>query len=291
MSLTFSRYVRFIFHVCPVLSSPVVPIGFLVLCFPFIPLHSPCFVSLSFPCTPLVFISVPVMSLSVPLCFPFVSRCFPIMSTFYFPPSFPWTSLHFPFARQYHVPSIPFNSPFMPLTFSRYVRFIFHVCPVLSLRVICRLVSSCFVSLSFSCTPLALFPFQFPFVSLSFPVAFLSCRLPISSPHFLALPCISPLLPSISRNKHGFPAVQKHRVFQIFGKRRQKPKPAKSRQGNRAGPPKTERHQITARYVGDPPPPSCTLRIRRRAGGGVRGGGVILYPLLGVRHAEQCWRT
>ena len=30
-------------------------------------------------------------------------------------------------------------------------------------------------------------------------------------------------------------------------------------------------------------------RIRRRAGGGL-GGGVILYPLLGVRHAEQCRR-
>ena len=43
----------------------------------------------------------------------------------------------------------------MSLTFSRYVRFIFHVCPVLSSRVIslhlpsCRLVSLCFVSLSY----------------------------------------------------------------------------------------------------------------------------------------------
>ena len=51
--------------------------------------------------TPLVFISVPFMSLSVPLCFPFISRCFPVMSTSYFLPSFPCTSLHFPFAPQY----------------------------------------------------------------------------------------------------------------------------------------------------------------------------------------------
>ena len=53
------------------------------------------------PCIPLVFIAVPCMSLSVPLCFPFMSRCFPVMSTSYFLPSFPCTSLHFPFAPQY----------------------------------------------------------------------------------------------------------------------------------------------------------------------------------------------
>ena len=57
-----------------------------------------------------------------------------------------------------------------------------------------------FSFLSLSC------PFQFPFVSLSFPVAFLTCGLPISSPHFLAFPCISPLLPSISRKKTVFPS-------------------------------------------------------------------------------------
>ena len=61
-------------------------------CAPF-PSHSPC--------TPLVFISVPCMSLSVPLCFPFISRCFPVMSTSYFLPSFPCTSLHLPIAPQY----------------------------------------------------------------------------------------------------------------------------------------------------------------------------------------------
>ena len=60
---------------------------------PLFPFHSPC--------TPLVFISVSFMSLSVPLCFPFISPCFPVMSTSYFLPSFPCTSLHFPFAPQY----------------------------------------------------------------------------------------------------------------------------------------------------------------------------------------------
>ena len=52
-----------------------------------------------------------------------------------------------------------------------------------------------------------------------------------------------------------------------------------------------ERHQIAARYVGDPPlppsPPPQNLRNRRRAG----GGSVILYPLVSIRHAEQCRRT
>ena len=59
-------------------TSPVVPIGFIALCFPVIP-----------------------PALSVPLCFPSISRCFPDMWTSYFFPSFPCTSLHFPFAPQY----------------------------------------------------------------------------------------------------------------------------------------------------------------------------------------------
>ena len=67
-------------------------------------------------------------------------------------------------------------------------------------------------------------PFQFPFVSLSFPAAFLSCRLPVSSP------CISPLLPNISRKKHGFSSVfAEFSRFSAKGGRN--PKPAKSRQG------------------------------------------------------------
>ena len=80
-------------------------------------------------------------------------------------------------------------------------------------------------------------PFQFPFVSLSVPAAFLSCRLPISSPHFLALPCISPLLPNISRKKHGFSSVFAIRTsnnteFSRFSaKGGRNPKAEKSRQG------------------------------------------------------------
>ena len=74
----------------------------------------------------------------------------------------------------------------------------------------------------------------FPFIS----VAFLSCRLPISSPHFLALPCISPLLASISRKQTRFfqrfrkEDVQKHRVFQDFQQKEAGgPSQQKSRQG------------------------------------------------------------
>ena len=96
MSLSFSRYVRFIFHARPVLSLRVIS------------LHRPScrlvcvsFVSLAFPLHSPVFISVPFISLSVPLCFPVISSCFPVMSTSYFLPSFPCTSLHFPFAPQY----------------------------------------------------------------------------------------------------------------------------------------------------------------------------------------------
>ena len=88
-----------------------------------------------------------------------------------------------------------------------------------------------FSFLSLSC------PSQFPFVSLSCPVAFLSCRLPSSSPHFLALPWISPLLPNISRKKHSFSSVFAIRTsnntefFQIFGKRRQEPQTRKEPAG------------------------------------------------------------
>ena len=72
--------------------------------------------------------------------------------------------------------------------------------------------------------------------------------------------------------------------FQIFGKRRQEAQASKrAGRGNRAWDPcfatptprrlrLVERHQIAARYVGDPP-------LRKR---------VILYPLVSIRHAEQC---
>ena len=99
--------------------------------------------------------------------------------------------------------------PFMSLTF-------FHVCPVLSLRVIslhlpsCRLVSLCVVSLSFPLhSPCFHFcPLHVPFSSPWFPfrVPLLSCHVdflfpPLISLHFLAL------LPNICRQKHGFSSV------------------------------------------------------------------------------------
>ena len=127
---------------------------------------------------------VPVMFSVCPLHFPCLSRSF-VASHF---PTSPIVPIGF------IAPCFPFIPPALPL----------------------------FSFLSLSC------PFQFPFVSLSFPVAFLSCRLPISSPHFLALPCMSPLLPSISRKKNTvFPAFSQRgrpktqSFFQIFGKRRQ----------------------------------------------------------------------
>ena len=133
-------------------------------------------------------------------------------------------------------------------------------------------------------------PFQFPFDSLSFPVAFLTCRLPISSPHFLALPCISPLLPSIlhfpfapqyfpQKNTRFFPAfwqrgrptTQSFSRFSAKGSR--KPKPAKSRQGESSLEPlfcdtgSTFSETSSNRRARGPPP----LSDVRRGGGG--------YPL------------
>ena len=132
-------------------------------------------------CTPLVFISVLFTSLSIPLCFPFISRCFPVMSTSYFLPSFPCTSLHFLFAPQY----FPQNARF----FQRLRK----------------------------------------------------------------------------------EDVQKHSVFADV-----RQKEAANLNQQRAG-------------RGFEPGTPLWPRIKRRVGGGL-GGGVILYPLLGVRHAEQCRR-
>ena len=144
---------------------------------------------------------------------------------------------------------MPFNSPFMSLAFSRYVRFVFHVCPVLSLRVIslhlpsCRLVSLCFVSLSFPLhSPCFHFcPLHVPFSSPLFPFHFplLSCHVdflfpPLISLHFLAFPLCSPIFPA---KKHGFSSVFTIRTskntefFQIFGKRRQEPQTSKEPAG------------------------------------------------------------
>ena len=110
----------------------------------------------------------------------------------------------------------------------------------------------------------------------------------------LALPLRSRVFPA---KKHGFSSVFAKRTskniefFQIFGKRRQEAQASKKAgRGNRAWDPcfatpaprrlrLVERHQIAARYV---------VRNRRRAGG--LGGGVILYRLVSIRHAEQCRR-
>ena len=131
--------------------------------------------------------------------------------------------LHFPCMSRSFVASHFPTSPVVPIGF---IALCFPVIPP-------ALPSFSFLSLS--C------PFQFPFVSLSFPVAFLTCGLPISSPHFLALPCISPLLPSISRKKHCFSSIfakrtsKKHRVFpDVLPKKAGHPNRQKAGTGNRA---------------------------------------------------------
>ena len=192
---------------------------------------------------------------------------------------------------------MPFNSPFRSLTFSRYVRFIFHVCPVLSLRVIslhlpsCRLLSLCFVSLSFPLhSPCFHFcPLHVPFSSPLFPFHFplLSCHVdflfpPLISLHFLAFPLCSPIFPA---KRHSFPAFSQlgrpktRSLFQIFGKRRQEPQTSKEPAGGiepgtpvlRQAPRRlrlVERHQIAARSVG---------------GGGQGGLGGWGYPISSLR--------
>ena len=132
-----------------------------------------------------------------------------------------------------HVPSIPFNSPFMSLPFSWYVRFICHACPVLSLRVSslhlpsCRLVALSFVSLSFplhsACFHFCLF--HVPFSSPLFPFHFLllSCHVdflfpPLVSLYFLAFPLCSLAFPAKTTVFQRFRKedVQKRKVFSRF---------------------------------------------------------------------------
>ena len=122
-------------------------------------------------------------------------------------------------------------------------------------------------------------------------------------------PCTSPLLPSISRNKALFfssvfaKMMSKNTDFSRFSaKGCRKHKPAKKPAGGIepgtpvlrplfCEPPKTTFSGTSSncRAVlgggGGGPPPT----YQTSGGGGVRGG-VILYPLLGVRHAEQCRR-
>ena len=107
-------------------------------------------------------------------------------------------------------------------------------------------------------------------------------------------PCTPPLLPSISRKKHGFSSVfakmmsKNTEFFQIFGKRMQEAQASKKAgRGNRAwdpwfatpGPRRlrlVERHQIAARSWGGAPPHVSDVGW----GGGVIGGG---YPLSSLR--------
>ena len=171
--------------------------------------------------------------------------------------------LHFPcMSRSFAASHFP-TSPVVPIGF--LVLCFPFILPALPL----------FSFLSLSC------PFQFPFVSLSFPVAFLSCRLPISSPHFLALPCISPLLPSMSRknntvfpvfSQRGRPKTQS--FFQIFGKRRQETQTSNEPAGGIEPAIPVLRHWLPEDWNviklprgmwGNPPPE----RIRRWPGGGV----------------------
>ena len=81
------------------------------------------------------------------------------------------------------------------------------------------------------------------------------------------------------QKKHSVFAKRTSKNFQIFGKRVQEAQASKKAgRGNRAWDPcfatpaprrlrLVERHQIAARYVGDPPPQKKNLRNRRRAGG------------------------
>ena len=178
----------------------------------------------------------------------------------------------------------------MSASFSMYVPFFrCQSFPCISLRV---LWFACPLSPFHSpCTPLVFI--SAPFMSLSVPSRFpfisplLSCHVgflfpPLIFLHFLACPLCSPVF---SGTKTRFfqrfrkTDVNKNKVVPDF-------KPAKSRQGDSSlgplfcdtGSPKTtfgdlvERHQITARYVGQPPPPPSL------------GGG---YPLSSLKYPTR----
>ena len=119
----------------------------------------------------------------------------------------------------------------------------------------------------------------------------------------LALPPCSPVFPAKKRSFSSIFAkrMSKNTEFcQIFGKRMQEAQASKKAgRGNRAWDPcfataaprrlrLVERHQIAARYVGDPPPKKTPTFFFL---GGGKGGWVILYPLVSIRHAEKCGRT
>ena len=183
--------------------------------------------------------------------------------------------------------SCPFHSFQLPL----HAPVMFSVCP---LHFPCMFRS--FVASHFPTSPVVSigflvlwFPFippalpLFSFLSLSCPFQFpfcfrfiCPCFPPLISLHFLAFPLCSP----------AFSRKQKHRVSSVFAQRMsnnteffQKPKPAKSRQGDSSlGP-------LFCPLFSGTSSNSRAVRIRRRAGEGL-GGGVILYLLLSIRHAS-----
>ena len=135
-------------------------------------------------------------------------------------------------------PSMPFNSPFMSLSFSRYVRFNFRVCPFLSLPVISLHLPSCpLVFLSFVCLAVPphspcfhVFPLHVLFSSPSCPVQFpcfpfispcMCLHFPLFPPlislHFLAFSLCSPIF---------------FREKMIFGRRRQNARTSKELAGD-----------------------------------------------------------
>ena len=201
--------------------------------------------------------------------------------------------------------SCPFHSFQLPL----HVPDIFSVCPLFSMYVpFFRCESFPYISrrpIGFLvlCFPFIVFalpwfsflslscPFQFPLFPFHFPL--LSCYVdfllpPLISLHFLAFPLCSPVFPAKTRCSSVFArrTSKNTEFFQIFGKRRQETQTSKDGRGIEPGTP-VLRHRTSSNCRAVRGGPPCTPRIRRRAGG-VRG--VVLYPLLGVRHAEQCWR-
>ena len=210
--------------------------------------------------------------------------------------------------------SCPFHAIQPPL----HVPDIFSVCP---LHLPC--MSRSFVASHFPTSPVVLgflvlcflsfplhspcfhfCPLHVPFSSPLFPfhVPLLSCHVDFLFPPLisLALPCISPLLPNISSTKkHGFPAFSqlgrpKTQSFSRFSaKGGRNPKPAKSRQGESSlGPLFCDTGSPKTTFSGTSSNCRAVLggaHVSDVGRGGVRGG-FILYPLLGVRHAEQCRR-
>ena len=170
---------------------------------------------------------VPVIFLVCPLHFPCVSRSF-VASQFPTSPVVPIGCL---------VLCFPFIPPALPL----------------------------FSFLSLSC------PFQFPFVSLSFPVAFLSFRLPIFSLislHFLAFPLCSPAFFQRFRKED----VQKHRVFPDF--RQKETEPAG---GFEPGTPAPRRLRLAERHQTPPLPLYPTDQTAAGGGDRERVSSILSY--------------